>query len=365
MAVGEVENPDAGPEPRGGHDMVYHSKSDRSVLFGGFPGPGGAPTVFADTWAYNTNVNAWIDLAPEGGPPGRTSHAMEYDAQSDRVVLFGGVGVTDGAFVELNDTWAYDWDNNTWSDMNPPTAPSPRLGHRMAYDAGSDLIVLLGGHVGSGPSTAFLRNVWVYDLDANTWEDVTSEPLPAGANHHGMVYDVTSNRIVAFGGESAAGLHQETWIYETAAGTWTPTDPPSQPPPRWLHTMAYDEGSDRCIVFGGTGGSVGVSETWSYDLASDSWQDVSSEEGPSGRILSRMAYDRDSDLIVLFGGLGSLSGGPMGTTWTFDSQVNVWTLVGGAEPPPGPDLVLVGVLAAIGAGVAAVALILFIRRRRR
>lgn len=346
--------------------MAYDAESDRIVLFGGLSGLGGTPTVFADTWAYDANAGEWTELTPVSGPPGRTTHAMAYDADSDRIVLFGGVGVSEGSFSELGDTWAYDWNDNTWTDMNPAPAPSPRLGHRMAYDAESDLIILLGGHVGSGPSASFLRDLWVYDLDANTWEDVTPSPLPTAANHNGLVYDNRSNRIVAFGGESASGLHDETWVYATPAGAWTRADPSAKPTPRYLHAMAYDEEADLIVVFGGTGGSVGGCETWAYDLEGDAWLDITAADSPSGRILHRMVYDGESDLIVLFGGLMSLSGGPNGETWTLDlgtvPSAPIEGCVGGALPT---DPIFISAIVGIAASATLVAIWLWRRRRRR
>jgi len=41
---------------------------------------------------------------PDRAPPGRTGHAMAYDADGGRIVVFGGNG-QEGV---LNDLWAFD-----------------------------------------------------------------------------------------------------------------------------------------------------------------------------------------------------------------------------------------------------------------
>src|SRR3989304_2582835 len=81
-------------------------------------------------------TNEWTNANPqEPGPPGRWRHAIAYDAESDRVILFGGdTGVPDG------ETWSYDLDRNAWSDMDPVTSPSPRWGPGVACDSQSDRI---------------------------------------------------------------------------------------------------------------------------------------------------------------------------------------------------------------------------------
>ena len=51
--------------------------------------------------------------------------AMAYDAGSDRVVLFGGKpGLLS---VTSDETWAYDFDTNAWTQLHPSMKPSERI----------------------------------------------------------------------------------------------------------------------------------------------------------------------------------------------------------------------------------------------
>ena len=72
---------------------------------------------------------------------------MAYDAESDRVILFGG----DSRPIQFHqgDTWAYDLDTNSWTDMNPATSPAERALPAMAYDPQSDRVILFGGWSGT------------------------------------------------------------------------------------------------------------------------------------------------------------------------------------------------------------------------
>ena len=60
-------------------------------------------------------------MEPTTRPSPRTETGMAYDAESDRVILFGGVPQND-------DTWAYDLNTNTWTLMEPAARPSPGAG---------------------------------------------------------------------------------------------------------------------------------------------------------------------------------------------------------------------------------------------
>ena len=73
---------------------------------------------------------------------------MAYDAQSGRIILFGGVS---GAGGYIGDTWAYDLEANVWTSLSPSSGPTPRQNHVMAYDTQSDRIVLFGGDDTTGP----------------------------------------------------------------------------------------------------------------------------------------------------------------------------------------------------------------------
>ncbi len=141
--------------------MAYASQSDRIVLFGGHGvGPRSGFAGTNQTWAYDFNSNTWTNMQPTTKPPGRFDHAMAYDSQSDRIIVFGGRNVFDG-----NETWAYDFDANTRTNMNPVTTPPPLSADStpaMAYDSESDRIILVAGET------------WAYDFNTNTWTNLNA-----------------------------------------------------------------------------------------------------------------------------------------------------------------------------------------------
>ncbi|MEE8199047.1 MAG: kelch repeat-containing protein [Thermoplasmata archaeon] len=145
-------NPASAPSPRVLAGMAYDSESDRVILFGGRL----ADANDDETWAYDFNSNTWTNMNPSVKPLARNYPTMAYDSESDRIVLFGGQ--TEGGLS--GETWAYDYNTDTWINMAPGAAPSPRSAAGMAYDAESDRIILFAGFLGGPGGTTFGDDTW-------------------------------------------------------------------------------------------------------------------------------------------------------------------------------------------------------------
>ena len=349
------------PSARAFHSMAYDAQSDRIVLFGGNERkPAGAFGSTGETWAYDYNNNRWTNMVPTAAPSPRDTHAVAYDEESDRVILFGGIGPVGGTEAFSNETWAYNWNANTWTNMQPPVSPRARLGARMAYAASVDRVILFGGHDASEQ----FADTWSYEFASTTWTELTPSSGPSARAFHTMAYDAESARIVLFGGQFfEAGTFvyfDDTWTYDGAANTWLETHPPSSPPERSAHASVYDSSSDRVLV---SGGDPGGDDTWAYDVNANAWTKLDAPSGPSKRAGHAMAYDADSDRSVVFGGIwpyGIITDPSLernSETWAFDLRAV-------RQIPPGPDPLWIGVAVA-ATGAAAAGAILFLRRRKR
>ncbi len=107
-------------------------------------------------------------LSPEPAP--RAYPGMAYDAETKKIVLFGGEGIH-GAY---SDTWVYDCAARKWSEVRPPVAPSPRCGHGMIAAKGK--VYLAGGFEPRGTMsycgslwTRLPVDVWEFDIKATKW----------------------------------------------------------------------------------------------------------------------------------------------------------------------------------------------------
>jgi len=316
-----IEAPELNPSPRGYVSIAYDSESDKVILFGGVI-PGGPPYKFNDeTWAYDVASNTWTNLRPASGPSLRGAVDLVYDSNSDRIILFGGsTGATLQTALVLYDTWAYDFNTNTWTEM--AKGPGDHLGYRMAYDAESDRCILFGGM--GYPSFKMYNDTWAYDFNSDTWTEMQPSTSPPGRNYHAMAYDAQADRVILFGGSDPQdkGI-RDTWAYDFNTNTWQELErgEGESPSGRFYHTLTYNTGADRTILFGG---SWGGNETWSYDYSTNTWTKLDPAENPGRRTRHAMVYSTASDRAILFGG-GPAHLDYTDDTWAYDYNTNTWT----------------------------------------
>jgi hypothetical protein len=204
---------------------------------------------------------------------------MAYDRQSERMILFGGFRGKAIDDPPLSDTWAYDFEENRWEQMRPSVSPPPRMYHAMAYDSESDRVILWGGR-----KLAPLEDnsVWAYDIDSDTWTEFESSDGPeVSLAYPTMVYLEALDRMFVFGGVDLEApfegdLSGRSWFFDFNATQWTSLSPAIRPPPVAIHSAACDPATGLVFVFGGERGTpysnVTHNELWVYDPNLDSWR---------------------------------------------------------------------------------------------
>ncbi len=297
------------PSARAFHGTAYDAVSDQVILYGGHA----HPDPNKGTWAYDLDTNSWTDMnpptSPDADPFPRSDHAMAYDAQSDRVILFGGFA----GFV-VGETWAYDFNSNSWTDMSATPSPTARGAGQMVYDTRSDRVILFGGVNG-----IIYDETWAYDFDTNAWTQLSPSTKPPPEACFALAYDAESDRVILFGFDQ----RHATWAYDFNTNAWTDMNPERSPRVQDYHAMTYDAGSDRVILFGGTGGS----ETWAYDFNTNRWTRMNPVVHPSARWGHRMVYHARSERIILFGGERIFEELWSDETWAYDFNTDTWTPV--------------------------------------
>jgi putative transposon-encoded protein len=262
----------------------------------------------------------WEEQGPHGWYAGRQSHGMAYIG-GDRALLFGG-----SSGGRLQDTWVYDLSNDSWTQKGGANKPYFREDHAMAY-LGVDKVLLFGGSTAYG---VWDNETWIYDLSDNTWTKVEPPTKPSARFDHAMAY-IGGDQVILFGGALGYGnIDGQTWIYDLSNNTWTQKNPASSPSPRSAHALAY-LGGDRVILYGGatswSGYGVFSDETWVYDLSENTWTLKTPSNKPPQRVSHAMAY-LGGDRVVLFGGYGpynGMYGEPLGDTWIYDLSDNAWS----------------------------------------
>ena len=276
------------PSPRYGQAMAFDSKNHVTIMFGGTDAGG----YNDETWAYSTETNTWTNMSPVSKPSGRRFQTMVYDETNEVIVLFGGYN---GGFND--ETWTYDYGTNTWTNMNP-TAPPGRCYHSMVYDSDNSEIVMFGGAISGGIPQ---QDTWTYNVTTNTWIDKSAITPPTARTSFDMVYDKVEKKVVLFGG-LAPGYNGETWTYDYDTNTWTNEGPVSPPLARCEHSMVYNADEQKVMMYGGRDGTGSKFDSWTYDVATNSWYNLFPSARPNPRVLFSMAYDPDYNQIIMFGG---------------------------------------------------------------
>ncbi|MEZ4364911.1 MAG: kelch repeat-containing protein [Kofleriaceae bacterium] len=92
--------------------------------------------------------------------------------------------------------------------------PSPRYGHALTYDPNRARVVLFAGQDDSGP----LADLW--EWDGVIWTQLAASIPPVGRRHHGWVYDPIGASLLAVGGyNGAVGSFDDTWTARWDGGT--------------------------------------------------------------------------------------------------------------------------------------------------
>ena len=149
--------------------MVYDPVTRRMILFGGvyWRSTSSEELTLNDTWAYDPVANTWTELKPSGEvPSARAAYAMAYDYSKRLVILFGGNDPND-----LGETWGYDPAVNKWTALKPSgTLPPTRMSSSMAYDPAIGRMVMYGGWPGT--DDPLFDDTWEYDSNTNSWTEI-------------------------------------------------------------------------------------------------------------------------------------------------------------------------------------------------
>jgi len=337
------------PPPRDDAASAYDPIRARTVLFGGDLD---APlSLFADTWEWD-GVN-WLQRAPASSPSARAGHAMAFDSQRGRTILFGGF---DGIATRFGDTW--QWDGSVWTQLAPSTSPTARYAHALAYDSARDRVVLFGGLVAG--SNAF-QDTW--EWNGASWTQRVTVQSPSARWNTALAYDRARGRTVLFGGTSNGfgTFFADTWLWD---GTnWSPGGSAHAPPGRFDHALVYDSARGRTVMFGGVGPvttNVPLQDTWEWDGID--WTLRATASSPPARSDHVLAFDTARGRTVLLGGSRYLNDtweyGPVapGTWVPFGTgcagSAGVPLLTAGSELRPYPGNVLTVEVAPVPANAA-------------
>ena len=188
------------PGLRGNGAMAYDRARHVMVLYGGHGGLNN-DTDFNDTWEFDGAL--WHKKTTATTAALTSDEAMVYDAHRGRIVMNGGCGNGDAA-------WLYDGTNWTQGPSGPPS----RNRLSMAYHPITGKSVVFGGSVDCGADVR--SDTW--DWNGTAWTQLSPAHSPSARWGMPMAYASTSSGIVAFGGGFNGPALAETWLYTDDCG---------------------------------------------------------------------------------------------------------------------------------------------------
>jgi N-acetylneuraminic acid mutarotase len=278
--------------------MVYDTKRDRIVLFGGRTEATevkGSPILRNDTWVWQNND--WTRINTTSAPQPRANAGTAYDIENDRVVLFGGTTLDANEEPQpFYDTWEFDGTN--WQQVganNAPTVTKPIL----EYDALRKQVLLIGLD-----PTSLASVMYRYDSSAKTWTQLSPATKPACVNEGHLVYQESNQKVLFMSGLCTSGTTNPLEeVFEWDGSTWTKITTTNAAIRAYAQAVTYDSVRDNVVVFSGSDlGTTNVSNGVTT-YAAGTFRFPFGTLRPGARSLSVFQTDFTTGNIWLYGGL--------------------------------------------------------------
>ena len=305
------------PSARYSSGMVYDESVNKLILFGGGFQDSSSYTYYGDTWIYDPLTNLWTEIFPQQQPAARSSHSMAYDQIAQIIIVFGGIDNND---TWLDDTWIFDSRTQVWTQVFPDNHPSVRGSASIFYDPQAQKTILYGGY---RPSGGHFDDTWAFDYSSNNWTNLNPSIKPTGRYGAPMVYDPINQRGFMFGGRTSY-ITDETWVYYYSNNSWVELTMLIKPPNRYWEPLTYDVTAQRIIIFGGSDGSgEGMDDTWTYNPFTNQWNQELPSSSPVKRLYASFVNIPGTGKSILFGGSRDVNT-CLGDTWSYIYNSNDW-----------------------------------------
>lgn len=184
-----------------------------------------------DLWVYDPETDTFEQL-PDCPGVGRAHPAF--------VILDGkiymGMGSDFGApgGGNLQDWWAYDIENQSWSQLTD--FPDAKRHHPYQFALGEYV------YTGFGHGTGFISNEWYrYHPPTDVWEQVTTLPAEGRVAGQQFSYNGKGYAISGQGEDHGSMLSGEFWEYDAQLDEWTEL-PPHPGPSIWAPALFIIDG---------------------------------------------------------------------------------------------------------------------------
>lgn len=290
------------PLPKAYSTMVWTGND--AIVYGGFNPDGNQNiTGTGSTYKYSPVSNSWIQLS--AGPP-LLQHLSVWTG-SKMLVWGGRVSIkhdtTTGSPL-TTDFQIFDPDLNSWSTLSGGSGPSAR-NYATAVWSGTEMIVWGGGDFSQYHSGQCLNNGKKFNLNLNSWSDVTTTGGPSARCGHVAVW--TGTKMIIWGGYNSGGtMLLDGAIYDPSTDTWDTIANSSAIPSQAMNGSDIEPvgvwDGKKMIVWLGDSGQI-------YDPATNTWSSMRKVINAIRSFRGSAVWDGDQ---LLYWGMGMCGWGVCG-----------------------------------------------------
>jgi hypothetical protein len=261
---------------------------------------------------------------------------------------------SNGSETATDETSGNDTESLDCSDR-PIAVPSARSELEGLWDAERGRMLLFAGDQGTPvmcmSQTNFVAEVWAFHTDCNNFEQLPASEGMSARGRYAIALDQARGRALIHGGRYREGtsgsytLHDDLWGFDLATDSWVELPSANGPSPRSNHSAVVI--GDRLVIYGGNASTDGLSfipldDTWAYDLEAEVWTQVDTPSTPGARLFHAATVSPgDATMIIHGGGDENAFLGPFfRDLWALqlgpDGSTGSWTLLDdGLSGPPG------------------------------
>ncbi len=286
--------------------------------------------VFSSTLFAQTGH--WEKLNPPVSPSVRQEFGMASIGYR-KALLFGGYGhFANGFRGYLGDTWLFDYETKTWSELESKVSPKNRSDHQMCQ-LSENFVLLFGG---SNSEWEYFDDTWIFDLTDTSWTKLTLNNFPSARSNFGMSR-ISENKALLFGGRDYnIDTQYDTWIFDFDEKSWNvvPTEGDD-----WTNSvrpyfrtgpMITQIEDKKVILFGGWYAGKFFNDTWHFDLDSMKWKKILAF-GMSDSLKGGGICNISNSKILVFGGSNAFL---RDNSWMFNFTNLTWSLFDLNTKPP-------------------------------
>lgn len=253
----------------------------------------------------------WTQVQTTNNPKSRSSHGVSvigFGTDSPKVVVYGGeneprVPIDSTLHVlTLSESGGNDAPKGNWEVVevkDEGKVPPSRVAHAQA--ALNDTLYIFGGRRGLAMAEEAMVDLWKFDWNEKTWEEVTcTGSIPEARSFHRLI--AAGGLLYCFGGCGASGRLSDLHSFDPKTSTWTKLPTYEKMAGRGgACFQANGAGTALYVVAGFTGEEA--RDVYRYDIASSTWTQLEDfPESMSARSVTAGCTVPNLDMVCVFGG---------------------------------------------------------------